>query len=103
MDTGKVDTGDIYQFAVKAKVDALSFRAALALKDGEVSEPIELSDGVHLIVMLKHRFPVPQTYEEAENQIWTDYRADAQSKVNAANLAYLRARADITVAPEYVP
>jgi parvulin-like peptidyl-prolyl isomerase len=101
MDGGHVDTGDIFQFAVRAKADDAIYNAALPLKDGEVSEPLEESDGLHLIAMIKHRFPVPQTFEEASNRVWTDVKNEAQARVNAANIAYLRSRADIVVAPEY--
>jgi parvulin-like peptidyl-prolyl isomerase len=101
MDAGHVDTGDIFQFAVRAKTDDATFNATLPLKDGEVSEPIDESDGVHLILMLKHRFPVAQSFEEASNRVWTDLKNEAQSKVNAANISYLRSRADIIIAPEY--
>jgi hypothetical protein len=100
MDAGHVDTGDIFQFAVRAKTDDATYNATLPLKDGEISEPLEQSDGVHLIVMIKHRFPVAQNFEEASNRIWTDLKNEAQAKVNAANIAYLKSRADIIVAPE---
>jgi parvulin-like peptidyl-prolyl isomerase len=100
MDAGHVDTGDIFQFAVRAKTDDATYNATLPLKDGEISEPLEESDGLHLIVMIKHRFPVAQNFEEASNRIWTDIKNEAQAKVNAANIAYLKSRADIVVAPE---
>jgi parvulin-like peptidyl-prolyl isomerase len=101
MDAGRVDTGDIFQFAVRAKLDDALYEAASSLKGGEISSPVTQSDGVHLIVMIKHRFPVPQSFDEASNRVWTDFKKDAQAKVRAANLAYLRSRADILVAPEY--
>jgi hypothetical protein len=54
-----------------------------------------------LIAMIKHRFPVAQAFEEASSQVWTDVKKEAQAKVRAANLAYLRSRADIMTAPEF--
>jgi parvulin-like peptidyl-prolyl isomerase len=101
MDAGHVDTGDIFQFALRAKFDDALYQATLPLHDGEVSDPVEESDGVHLIAMIKHRFPVAQTFEEASSQIWTDVKKEAQAKVRSANLAYLRSRADIMTAPEF--
>ena len=101
MDSGHVDTGNIFQFAVRAKTDDATYNATLPLKDGEVSDPIPLADGVHLVAMIKHRFPVAQTFEEATNGVWTDVKNEAQARVNAANLAYLRSRADIVVDAEY--
>jgi parvulin-like peptidyl-prolyl isomerase len=101
MDAGHIDTGDIFQFAVRAKLDEALYQAAAPLKSGEVSEPVTLSDGAHLIVMIQHRLPVPQTFEQASDRVWSDLKKEAQAKVQAANLAYLRSRADIVIAPEY--
>jgi parvulin-like peptidyl-prolyl isomerase len=101
MDAGHIDTGDMFQFAVKDKTDAVTYQAATGLKDGEVSDPIPLADGVHLLLMISHRFPVPQSFEEAQNRVWTDIKTEAQARVRGANLVYLRNRADIMIAPEY--
>jgi len=103
MDAGHADTGDIFQFALRAKFDDTLYQATLPLHDGEVSDPVPEGDGVHLIVMIKHRFPVQQTFEEASNQVWTDVKKEAQAKVRSANLTYLRSRADIILAPELAP
>lgn len=100
MEGGHVDTGDIFQFAVRAKTDAATYAAILALEDGQVSDPIALPDGVHLVLMLKHRHPVAQSFEQAADRVWTDLKAAAQARVVAANIAYLRSRADILVAPD---
>jgi parvulin-like peptidyl-prolyl isomerase len=101
MDAGHADTGDIFQFALRAKLNDALYQATLPLHDGEVSDPVVEGDGVHLIAMIKHRFPVAQTFEEASNQVWTDVKKEAQVKVRSANLAYLRSRADIMTAPEF--
>ena len=100
IEAGQVDTGDLFQFAVRAKTDDATYRAALALEGGEISDPIPLADGVHLIVMIAHRFPVAQTFEQAADRVWSDLKKEAQDRVVAANIAYLRSRADILVAPE---
>lgn len=103
MDAGHGDIGDIFQFAVRAKVDDALYSAIAPLKDGEFAGPVVQSDGVHLIAMIKHRFPVPQTFEEAGNRVWTDVKKEAQAKARAANIAYLRSLSDIVVAPGYGP
>ena len=100
MDAGHADTGDIFQFALRAKLDDTLYQATLPLHDGEVSDPVPESDGAHLIFVIKHRFPVQQTFEEASNQVWTDVKKEAQARVRSANLTYLRSRADIILAPE---
>jgi hypothetical protein len=103
MEAGHGDTGDIFQFAVRAKVDDALYDTIAPLKDGEFAGPVVEADGVHLIAMIRHRFPVPQTFDEASNLVWTDYKKDAQAKVRAANITYLRRLADIVVAPGYGP
>jgi parvulin-like peptidyl-prolyl isomerase len=101
MDAGHIDLGDIFQFAVRAKVDAALYNATLALKTGEVSDPVDEPDGIHVIVMVEHRFPAAQTFEEASNRVWTDLRNEIQGKVRSANLTYLHNRADVVIVPEY--
>jgi parvulin-like peptidyl-prolyl isomerase len=101
MDAGHADTGDIFEFAVRAKLDDALYGVTLPLHDGEVSDPVPESDGVHLIAMIKHRFPILQTFDEASNQVWSDFKKEAQAKVRFTNLNYLRSRADIILAPEF--
>jgi len=100
MDAGHVDTGDIFQFAVRAKLDDALYNAALALKDGEISEPIAQADGMHLIAMVKRRFPVPQSFDQASDRVWSDLKNLAQTEVRAANIRYLRSRADILLSAD---
>ncbi len=100
MDAGHVDTGNIFQFAVRAKLDEALYRAALALEDAQVSDPVEEADGVHLIAMIRHQFPVAQSFQDAQNRVFADFKKDAQDKVLQANLKYLHSRADIALSPE---
>lgn len=102
MNNGKVDTEDIFEFAVHAKLDDKLWAAASPLNAGEVSEPVEDTDGVHLIYVQTRRHAVAQGFEAAANQVWTDYKAAAQARVNKGNLEYLRKRADILIASDYV-
>ncbi len=102
MDGGKVDIGDLFEFAVEAKFTPKLFAALAPLNAGDVSEPIEESDGVHVIYVLARRRPLAQGFEAARNSVWSDYKTAAQARVNKGNLEYLRNRADILIAPEYV-
>jgi parvulin-like peptidyl-prolyl isomerase len=101
MAAGHTDLGDIFEFAVRAKLDDALYNALSPLKDGAVSDPVDESEGVHLIVMIKRRLPVSQTFEQASNRVWADVKREAEAKVRAANLVYLHGRADIVVAPDY--
>ncbi len=50
--------------------------------------------------MMEHRLPVRQDYAAAADQVWTDYKNEAQARVREANVRYLRSRADILLSPE---
>jgi parvulin-like peptidyl-prolyl isomerase len=102
MNGGKVDIEDIFEFAVKAKFTPRLFEAVTPLNAGEASEPVNESDGVHVIYVMQRRRAVAQGFEAAANSVWTDYKAAARAHVNKGNLEYLRNRADILIAPEYV-
>ena len=100
MDAGHVDTGDIFEFAAKAKLGAEVYAAAAMLHGGQVSDPIPQSDGVHVVVMLEHRMPVQQDYAAAADKVWSDYKSAARARVLEANVRYLRSRADILLSAD---
>ncbi|HWJ35600.1 MAG TPA: peptidyl-prolyl cis-trans isomerase [Steroidobacteraceae bacterium] len=100
MDAGHVDTGEIFEFAAKAKLGPKVYAAAATLRSGQVSDPIGQSDGTHVIVMLEHRMPAQQDYAAAADKVWTDYKIDAQARVREANVRYLRSRADILLSTD---
>jgi parvulin-like peptidyl-prolyl isomerase len=100
MAAGHVDTGEIFEFAARAKLAREIYSAVAALQGGQVSEPIRQSDGAHVVVMLEHRMPVREDYATAADQVWTDYKNEAQARVREANVRYLRSRADILLSPE---
>jgi len=100
MAAGHVDTGDIFEFAARAKLAREIYAAAATLQGGQVSEPIRQNDGAHVVVMIEHRLPVREDYAAAADQVWTDYKNEAQARVREANVRYLRSRADILLSPE---
>ena len=100
MAAGHVDTGEIFEFAARAKLARGIYAAAATLQGGQVSEPIRQNDGVHVVVMIEHRLPVRKDYAAAADQVWTDYKNEAQARVREANVRYLRSRADILLSPE---
>jgi len=100
MDAGHVDTGEIFEFAAKAKLGAEVYAAAATLLGDQVSDPIRQSDGIHVVVMLEHRMPVQEDYATAADKVWTDYKNEAQTRVREANVRYLRSRADILLSAD---
>lgn len=102
VNAGKVDLDDIFEFAAQARLTPQLFAALMPLNAGQVSEPVEEADGVHVVYVVARRRPLAQGFEAAKNAVWSDYKAAAQARVNKGNLEYLRNRADILIAPEYV-
>jgi parvulin-like peptidyl-prolyl isomerase len=100
MEAGHVDTGEIFEFAAKAKLPAPVYAVAAAMERGQVSDPIQQGDGAHVIVMLEHRLPIQEDYAAAADKVWTDYKIDAQTRVREANVRYLRSRADILLSTD---
>jgi parvulin-like peptidyl-prolyl isomerase len=100
MAAGHVDTGEIFEFAARAKLAREIYAAVATLQGGQVSEPIRQSDGVHVVVMLEHRMSVREDFATAADRVWTDYKNEAQARVREANVHYLRSRADILLSPE---
>jgi hypothetical protein len=94
--TGKVDDGEEYYFAAKLHLGARLFAAARGLRDGEAAAP----GGADTLMMLHNRPPVAQSYDEARDRVREDYGRDRLAAVEAANARFLRARADIIVAPD---
>lgn len=100
MDAGRVDTGDVLEFAAREKLGGEMYGVASTLQAGQISDAIRQSDGVHIIFVIQHRFPVQQEYAAAADQVWTDYKNDALTRVRMANIRYLRSRSDIILSDD---
>jgi parvulin-like peptidyl-prolyl isomerase len=98
-ESGKIGRGDNYDFGVKAKLGERLYAAAAALGDGEVSDPIEAAGEIHVLFMVKRKPIVKLDFAAARDTVWQDYQRDARTQVERANLDYLKARAEIRVAP----
>ena len=90
----------MFDFAAKARLDPKVFEAARSLSGGEVSDPVITSDGVHVVVMVKRVPPAQRGFAEVANEVWRDVSDDAKRRVRAANLEYLRSKADIELADD---
>jgi peptidyl-prolyl cis-trans isomerase C len=100
VDSGKTDpTMDDLDFAVKLHLGEKLFDVAAKLTDGEISEPVQEPDGVHVLVMEERKPPRPAEFTASRNQVYTDYRRDQQLRAERENLKFLRANAQILLAP----
>jgi parvulin-like peptidyl-prolyl isomerase len=94
-DSGRVDSGTVFDFAAKAKLEAPVYAAASRLAAGGVSDPVSAADGIHVVVMIEHRASEPQAFEAVVDRVWTDYKKVAQDQVLRSSVEFLRGRADI--------
>jgi parvulin-like peptidyl-prolyl isomerase len=98
-DTGKTN-GEEFYFAAKIHLGDALFSAAKALKAGEVSAPMPLPDGVHLLTMAKNTPPVPDTFAAARSKVLADYEKDAIARLQNGDSNFFRKRANILIAED---
>jgi len=98
VDSGKI-SGVEADFAAKLHLGPKLYAAAQALGDGQVSEPIADSDGVHVLVMQHRQAPVFTDFNAVRNNVYNDYLRAEQARTAQANLSFLRAKAQIVLAP----
>lgn len=99
--SGRMGDEEEFYFAARIHLGERLFAVARKLKGGEVSAPVDLPDGIHLLVMQQNIVPVVAPFAAVRDKVLASY-IDTQSKVlTAANDKFLRKRADIQVAEGY--
>ena len=100
-ESGRVSDGDEFYFAAKIHLGDKLYKTAIALPSGAVSEPQAAPDGVHILRIVTNRMPVMQSFEEARQKVFFNYKKAEQTKLEEADTRYLRAKADIQIAKEF--
>ncbi len=100
-DTGRTSDGEEFYFAARLHLGPRLFAAARALGNGQVSGPVTMPDGVHLLAMTRNVRPTPQPYDRVRETVLADYRADKVARIQAGADQFLRKRADVQIAPGY--
>jgi hypothetical protein len=98
-DSGRTK-GEEFYFAAKIHLGDELFAAARDLGNGEVSRPIQLSDGIHVLDMEQNRRPVPFGFAAARAQVLSDYRNQAVDKLKLSGESFLRKRANVLIADD---
>ena len=93
--------GDEFYFAAKIHLGDTLFAEALKLQPGEVTEPEQQPDGIHIVKVLQDKAPVPLTFERARLQVLTDYKNAQQERLMTATMKFLRERSRILIATDY--
>ncbi|HLH98251.1 MAG TPA: peptidylprolyl isomerase [Xanthobacteraceae bacterium] len=94
-------SGEQFYFAQRIHLGDALYEQALALNDGDVSEPMAAADGIHIIQMIKHVKPLPLTFDRVRSQVLNDYIMAEKTRLEDADLRYLREKADILIADDY--
>jgi parvulin-like peptidyl-prolyl isomerase len=98
-DSGKTKGKEFY-FAAKIHLGDALFVAAQGLANGMVSKPIQLSDGIHVLLMEQNKHPVPFGFAAARAQVLSDYRNQAVDKLKLSGESFLRKRANVLIADD---
>lgn len=93
--------GDEFYFAAKIHLGDAVYARALQMKEGDVSEPLQAEDGIHIVKVIKDKVPVPLSFERARLQVLTDLKNAQQERLMAATMRFLRERSKILIAPDY--
>ena len=99
-DTGRVIGGELY-FAAQIHLGDALYSKAVALRTGQVTDPILQADGPHVLVVTENTPPIATSFEDSRLQVLTDYKQDLQKRMQANENKFLRDRADILVAKAF--
>ncbi len=97
-DSGKV-SGEEIDFAARIHLGAKLYAAAQAMSDGQISDPIADSDGVHVLIMQHRTAPVFPEYDAVRNNVYVDYVNQRKAQAEQENLKFLRGNAQILITP----
>jgi hypothetical protein len=103
MDSGKLERGDLFDFAVKLKLEPVLYQVVAKLDAHEASDAMVEAGVVHVLMMEKHMRPAKRGFAEVRDAVMQDYKREEQTRVEQANLQYLKGKADIQIAPEFKP
>jgi parvulin-like peptidyl-prolyl isomerase len=98
--SGRVDDGEEFYFAAKIHLGDRLFAVAERLSDGQVSDPVEAPDGLHILQMVRNRKPVGIPFGQVRDRVLQDFLADKVARLQAGNERFLRKRADVRIADD---
>jgi hypothetical protein len=96
--SGKMIEGREFYFAAKIHLGDPLFAAARVLDTGQVSAPVAMPDGIHILVMRSNVRPTNQPLEQIRDRVLAAYVDDQARRLNIANERFLQKRADVQFA-----
>jgi hypothetical protein len=97
---GAVNGDEEFDFAAKLHLGPKLFAVASELSDGDISDPVTDKDGVHVLIMQHRQAPFLAEFDRVRNNVRGDFVDVEQKRVQQRNIQFLRANADILIAPE---
>jgi len=98
VDSAAVDRGMQFDFAAKLHLGERLYGVASQLSTGQVSEPVTMPDGIHVIVMSIRETPTVEDFPHARAQVYSDFSRWRVLQADRENLAILRHQARILIA-----
>ena len=95
VDAPQADPGDQFDFAAKLHLGDALYALAATMNSGDVSDPQERPDGVHVLVMLARAPPRVAGFDRVRASVYTAYRQERQKQNNADDIAFLRRTARV--------
>jgi peptidyl-prolyl cis-trans isomerase C len=92
---GHINGGKEFDFAAKIHLGPKLFAAASELGDGDISDPVTDTDGVHVMIMRHRQAPFEPGFDKVRNNVYSDYMAAAQTRAQQQSVEFLHANADI--------
>jgi len=91
--------GEQPDFAVKLHLGERLFAVAATLEDGQVSDPVSLPDGVHVLIMDRRVPEQGADFDAVRSNVYTEYRDELRRRAAEQNTLLLRREARILLAP----
>jgi hypothetical protein len=104
LQVGHKVNGEELDFAARIHLGDKLYNAIVDDQPGQITDPIVDKDNTVHVLQIGKRVPSVQlSLADASNQVFTDYKKDAQDKVQADNISFLKSKADILLQKGYVP
>jgi hypothetical protein len=98
-DSGRMRFGNEPDFAAKLHLGPTLYPVAARLTEGQVSDPVADTDGLHVLIMEQRRMPTIADFASARTAVYADYREDIAKAAQHENVKILRGQAEIILAP----
>ena len=99
VNSGRMAGGEEPDFAARLHLGDSLYEVASTLSDGEISDPVVEPDGVHILVVERHKPSVVKEFATVRDRVFDDFRTAEANRATEENLKLLRNQAQILIAP----